>query len=439
VDTQQNQTPQTAAEEQASQVDVQVATMMTGPVSPESPVRKIVVAVHGVGDQYTFETIQSVVSQFCSFYNQPAGVPLGNFHTDGAAFSLPAPPYPHEPFERFAFAEVYWAKVPRTVVDDQHTLEESKKWARTLVERVRLRWQSKGKQGGCHDDDFRLLKQVLSEMIQTITVLDRICYLGERAGIFTFDLKKLLEDYVGDVQIVTEFKSQRTEILTAFCDLMDRVHKAFRAADIYIIAHSEGTVVSFLGLLNAFREVKPPDWVNNVRGFMTLGSPLDKHLVLWPELFGEGLPSHTPAEPIEWHNYYDRGDPIGFDLNDVRAWLKVHQWEAVFNFPADHDHGFTRYSFPGKAHVDYWTDEAVFGHFITTVLKEHPGESSKPEIANFTTPPGDRTFKKWLSYVLPYVGVAMLLFVAAYVLFKAVVGAVAPEEPLDSGAIWLSR
>jgi hypothetical protein len=300
---------------------------------------------------------------FCSFYNQPAGIPLENFHTGRTTFSLPDP-YPREPFARFAFAEVYWAKIPRTVVDDKHTLEESKKWARTIVERLRLRWQLKGRKGGCHERDFRLVKQVLSEMIQTIPVLDRVCFLGERAGLFSFDLRKLLEDYLGDVQIVTEFESGRVEILDAFRDLMQDAHKTFPAAEIYVIAHSEGTVVSFLAFLNAFREEPEPDWVNSVRGLMTLGSPIDKHLVLWPELFGEGPPRHTPDQKIDWRNYYDRGDPIGFALDDARAWLKMHNWEGVFNFPADHDYGFTRYPFPGKAHVDYWTDDAVFGHFI---------------------------------------------------------------------------
>lgn len=435
--TSRSQPGQAAAGDHASLVDVQVTATVTGPASPDSPVTKIVVAVHGVGDQYSFATIQSVVNQFCSFYSQPAGVPLGNFHTGRTTFSLPGP-YPREPFARLAFAEVYWAKIPRTVVDDKHTLEESKKWAQTIVERLRLRWRLKGSKGGCEDRDFRLIKQVLSEMIQTIAVLDRICFLGERAGLFTFDLRKLLEDYLGDVQIVTEFESNRIEILKAFHDVMHDAHETFPAAEIYVVAHSEGTVVSFLGLLNAFREDERPDWANSVRGLMTLGSPIDKHLVLWPELFGEGPPRHTPDQRIEWRNYYDQGDPIGFALDDARAWLKMHDWEGVFNFPADHDHGFTRYPFPGKAHVDYWTDEAVFGHFITTVVKEKPGGSVEPQIANFTTPPGDRTFQKWLSYILPYVGVAALLFVAVFVLFKAVVEAVVFNDPLfqSSGQIF---
>ena len=415
------------AESPARAVDVQVTATVTEPAAPASTVTKIVVAVHGVGDQYTFATIQSVVNQFCSFYNHPAGIPLGSFHTGRTTFSLPAP-YPREPFERFAFSEVYWAKIPRTAVDDKHTLEESKKWARTIVERLRLRWQAKGKQGDCTDGDFRLVKQVLSEMIQTIAVIDRICYLAERAGLFTFDLRQLLEDYLGDVQIVTEFGRDRMKILRAFRRVLEKAHSTHDNAEIYIVAHSEGTVIAFLGLLNAFRQRERPEWANKVRGLMTLGSPIDKHLVLWPELFGEGPPATVPDEPIQWRNYYDRGDPIGFSLYDARAWLSLYGWTDVFAFTPQNDHGFTRYPLPGKAHIDYWTDDAVFGHFISEVVKEPPPDSKAARRTEFEAPPADLKVKKWLSYLLPYVGIAALLVVAVYIQFKAVIDAIDPKH-----------
>ena len=86
--------------------------------------KKVIVAVHGVGDQYSFATLQSVVNQFCGFYQQPAAMPLGRFHTGRTAFSI-HPPYPQDPFERLAFAEVYWAKIPRAVVDDKHKIGRS--------------------------------------------------------------------------------------------------------------------------------------------------------------------------------------------------------------------------------------------------------------------------------------------------------------------------
>jgi hypothetical protein len=417
-----------------SNVEVQATATVTATTSQNSAVTKVIIAVHGVGDQYSYATIQSVVNQFCSFYRQPAAIPLGNFHTGQSTFSI-QPPYPQELFKHFAFAEVYWAKIPRTLVDDKHTVEEAKKWARTIVERLRLRWWVEGSKGNCREEDFRLIHQVLTEMIQTIAVLDRISYLGDKAGLFTFDLRKLLDDYLGDVQVVTEFGTERAKILQAFADVMDGVHKSFPAADIYLVTHSEGTVVSFLGLLEGFRKPQPPGWVEQVRGFMTLGSPIDKHLALWPELFGQAPPVYTPDERkrIEWRNYYDHGDPIGFALEDARAWLKDKKWDSVFNFTDDHDFGFTRYPFPGKAHVDYWTDDTVFGHFIGTVVSDEPSQAAKSRAEEFKTAPGDVWKNKLFSYVAPYVGVVALLFIAVYILVKAVLGAITPDDPNTLG------
>jgi hypothetical protein len=391
-------------------------------------VKKVIVAVHGVGDQYSFATLQSVVNQFCGFYQQPAAMPLGSFHTGRAAFSI-HPPYPQDPFERLAFAEVYWAKIPRAVVDDKHTMEESKKWASTIVERLRMRWKTTGSKGDCRDADFDMMKLVLAEMIQTLAVLERLCYLADRAGLFTFDLRKLLDDYLGDVQIVAEFGTARDDILREFDKVMKGVQEAYPAAEIFIIAHSEGTVVSLLGMLKAGLDESTPGWLERVRGFMTIGSPIDKHLILWPELFPPGPPRWTPPVngKIEWRNYYDRGDPIGFSLDDARVWLKASRWDQVFSFTDRDDFGFDRYPFPGKAHVDYWNVPAVFGHFIETVVREPSALRKAQPTADFTKPPGDIKWKKWLSYFVPYVGVAALLFLGVFIVYKAVIAAIDPH------------
>jgi len=405
-------------------IEVQIQGTVTAAV-PASKVTKVIVAVHGVGDQHTFATIQSVVNQFCGLYHEPAAIPLGSFHTDQAAFSM-QPPFPPEHFQHLAFAEVYWATIPREVVNDKYTLEEAKKWAGTIVERLRLRWRQTGRTGNAAEPDFGRLKQVLEEMIETIAVLERICYLAARAGLFDFDLRKLLDAYLGDVQVVAEFGTQRRKILDAFAATMKRVHQAYPAAEIFVVAHSEGTVVSFLGLLEAARDLGQAAWIGQVRGFMTFGSPLDKHLILWPELFGSDPPSFQPKQRIEWRNYYDRGDPIGFSLDDVRSWLKGTGWDGVFNFEAKDDIGFIRYPFPGKAHVDYWNDKKVFGHFIRTVVNEPPDTKDAGAAAD-RDPPSDIRWTKWLSYLVPYGGVAALFFVAVYVLFKTVAGYTDPE------------
>ena len=385
---------------------------------PNHDVEKVIVAVHGVGDQHSFATLQSVVNQFCAYYQEPAAVPLGQFYRGKPPYPpyQLREPYPDQPFRALAFAEVYWAKIPRDLVGEQHTLEEAKQWARTIVERFRLRWRQRGKSADYEEADFVRIKAVLTEMIQTLAVLERLCYLAGRAGVFTFDLRKLLDDYLGDVQVVAEFENKRVEIIDAFKQTLRGVKTAYPKAEIYVVAHSEGTVVALLGLLEALGQPQPDDWIYQVHGLMTFGSPIDKHLILWPELFPDSRGVAWPAaHRIEWHNYYDRGGPIGFALNDTRAWLKEENLTRVFNFEDEHDYGFTRYPLPGKAHVDYWHDDQVFGHFIHRVVNQ--GQDQREP--DYPDPPGDIRWKKWLSYFLPYVGVLAILYLAVFVLFKA--------------------
>jgi hypothetical protein len=385
--------------------------------------KKLIVAVHGVGDQSSYATLQSVVDQFCRFHGEPSGVSLGAFHNGQSTFSVSSDD--RRKLESLAFAEVYWAPIPRKVVEDKHTLEEAKRWATTIIERLRMR--ARKTHAPCRDQDFELSTQILHEMIETIAVADRLCYLADRAGVFTFDLRAVLDDYLGDVQIVTEFKEQRKKILEAFRDVMTKAQAQCPNAEIYIIAHSEGTVVSFLGLLEGFRDPEQKVWADRVRGLMTLGSPIDKHLFFWPELFGTAPPVHAPEQPIAWWNYYDYGDPIGFELDAARDWMKrpVNNggpaWRNVFEFEKRHDCGFTRYPFPGKAHVDYWKDSDVFAHFIGTVI-DQPAQGQKRTHA---APPQPRTnVLSWIaSWILPYLGVFAILFVAAFVLTKAFLGA----------------
>jgi hypothetical protein len=405
-------------------------------------VKKVFVAVHGIGDQFSYATIQSVVNQVCTYYDRPAAVPLGSFHTGDSPFSL-VPLYDADPFERFSFAEVYWAGIPRTLVKDKHKLEETKQWARTLVERLRLRWKPDGVAERLRDKDFALIGQVLSELIQTVTVLDRLTFLANRAGLFTFNLKQLLDDFVGDVQIVTEFASERKAILEAFDSTMTQVHGHFEDADIHVVAHSEGTVVAFLGLLQAFRDPLPPSWAKCVRGFMTIGSPIDKHLLLWPGLFAKddkkaNEPAWRPKEPVAWRNYYDHGDPVGFELDGARGWMEEKGWNEVFEFKPEHDIGFSRYPLPGAAHVAYWTDPGVFGHFIATVVNKEDVDTD-PRAKKYQTPPGSIWWKQAISYVLPYVAVTALLAVAAYFLFRTVLGVIDPEDTKHDSFWFIAR
>ena len=317
-----------------------------------APVKKIIVAVHGIGDQTRFATVQQVLAQFSRYFGGTAAVPLGNFQPSGNAvvFTPNSPPG----LSGFGFAEVYWADIPREVVKKGYVLEDVQPWVKTIIGRVHQRPSTT-----LTDADARMIEQVLGEMLQTIDVLERLFFLAGKMGVFSFDLKKVLVDFLDDVQIVAEFKEQGGQIGQIFAELMQAVDDQLQdAEEIYIVAHSEGTVVTLLGLLTALCAQDNP-WISKVRGLMTIGSPIDKHLILWPELFATfQKPCRQLDPPIEWHNYYDYGDPVGFELETARQRFASGSWENVFHFPATNDHGFARYPLPGKAHNDYWQDAA---------------------------------------------------------------------------------
>lgn len=430
----------------------------------------ILIAVHGIGDQQRSATVRSVATRFAGAKAmQPGGFapqPLGYFHTDvrDVVKAGPLAPELTGPLKNMGFAEVFWADIPQTVVDEGRTLEEIKAWARTVVARARATFkEAEKRQPGLHGPDFSLAAEVIDEIIETIDVLENLAWITDKAGLMTFDLREVLDEYIGDVQIVTEFTYHRHDIIGRFHRALEQIHAAdveekareARAtnsppkppARLHIVAHSEGTVVAFLGLAHALsaQRVKPasdskagarllrqwrrpPGWVGAVHGFMTIGSPIDKHLLLWERLrTGFNLRKargFLRAGQIRWRNYYDKGDPIGFELNTARRWLDEQQDEAFdfCNCPAcRHDLGFARYPLPGKAHNDYWDDPEVFDHFIGDVV-----------LGKNADRPGDKPGIRWISSSLPYVLSALLLILGTFFLYKNVTAFTHPDlDPLQ--------
>jgi hypothetical protein len=429
------------------------------------PIEKVVIAIHGIGSQRRSDTIRSVARRFGDMESPPLPVmPLGFFSlgNSGVVRASRLDVDPKSDLAKVGFAEVFWADIPRQVVKAEDTLEETKAWGATVVSRARAAYVAKVPKGRrLGDVDFRLCAGVIEEIVETITVLENLLFVFKKMGILKFDLAPLLRDYIGDVQIVTEFKYYRERIVARFHSAMAQILEAFPAErpkgvpEIYVVAHSEGTVVSFIGMLQAMSGTvvcdpdtpKIPistDWIKCVRGFMTIGSPIDKHLVLWEKLWEEldlastvdklgavaftapdGRPRLELSGRIEWRNYYDFGDPIGFELSSAREFLAKRKC-AAFDFSKDDDFGFSRYLLPGKAHNDYWGDADVFGHFINDVVMR----------ARKAEAPKSKAGVGLISTFIPYLLAAALHVGGVFLLFKAVTTYL---NPATGSAITLSE
>lgn len=179
----------------------------------------------------------------------------------------------------------------------------------------------------------------------------------------------------------------------------------------------------------------------------------ETHHLLWPDLWEKLRPSAPPPLQngrIRWWNYLDSGDPIAYRLIKTREWLDkprenegvqgVRPWSDYFDFGTIKDPQeteFSRYYLPGKAHIDYWDDPDLFGHFIKKVVDYPPGKQPSGESAprDFPHPPEDKLWAKWFSPAVPYLLVAGLLFAAVFALYKPVIMAL----KIEPGAFDVSR
>ncbi|TQK01275.1 MFS transporter [Herbaspirillum sp. SJZ107] len=429
---------------------MQVFKHASAAVDDPAPLTKIVVAIHGIGKQHRSETIRSVARRFGDRAEPAIPVlPLGYFSVvEGSKVRWSRLETDDETLADIGFAEVFWADIPDELVRADDTLEETKAWAATLVSRAdaiyekQVRRQPAGR--ALESEDFRQAADAIDTIIDGIGVIEGLGRVAGKVGLPSFEVGQLLRDYAGDVQTVTEFPHYRNKILYRFHAALNGIVDAFnqefkRPPEIHLVAHSEGTVISLLALLQALSDMpiddpagqgvaQPGHWVQNVRGLMTLGSPIDKHIALWPGLWREFAFTTTidqgvlvqPARPgahavllkqqIKWRNYFDYGDPVGFRLDEARRTLVDDMGCAAFEFDtADHDFGFSRYWLPGKAHVDYWRDPDLFRHFIDTVVKTPADASVKPPPNRFLPHHVAKGMPYLLAYAIHCGAVVMLL------------------------------
>ena len=233
----------------------------------------------------------------------------------------------------------------------------------------------------------------------------------------------VFDAFLSDVQVYAEFTPARQAAIKRLSGYLDDIvaqHQKIYGADaadfdISIVAHSLGTVAS-LDTLAAAALIAPDQqvsWYKHLKHFITLGSPIDKFLVLWSENY---RPYHVlaerrsePAEPrIQFWNYCDELDPVGHHID----LLKKLPWsEKLFDYREDVV--YTRYRLPGKAHIDYWHDEQLMARLQKIITHQLTEPQKKPG-------PNFKLTSYVVTLVVTYVAAPVALTLAAWAMASTV-------------------
>ncbi len=395
-----------------------------------------VIVIHGIGEQKLNSTVTPVINRFAEVRNQPAvngqtsepfkdlvswgmvsaqtGHPrkkdgqltfsrsspwaeFDNIRIDGQAKerfqALPA-----TSGENIRFVELYWADI----LNENYDLvgQDIATWAPTLMARLENRKQ---------EQDLWLYK-LLEQLQATLLFLDKIL-AWQAPGV-----KKLVfEKFLGDVQIYGESPWVRGQAVGRFHNLMDKLQRHHQQrnpqqeARYMILSHSLGTVLAldalayghckkkiyldppqenanfpFQGYFDEYlgtypqvdeaQEALGAKWIHQVDALITLGSPIDKFITLWPLNYEYLHPNLSSEEEsifvnrtaqIKHYNYCDEQDPVGHKTELLRSKAVYHQL-----FVNREEEIFNRYVIPGYAHNRYWKDTQLFQKITQQVIDQ---------------------------------------------------------------------
>jgi hypothetical protein len=371
------------------------------PPPPATPERQgrldVIVAVHGIGAPNRCETLASVVNRCFGRERRPEAVPIGFLRSqleEGKPFAeLPDLP-------GLAFTEVWWTDLVKEHGDA--SCEDVVAWSATIVERLKLHdLRSKRPRD---EEDYAVIRRVLRDIARSIALLRYANLTLTKIHVGSARLERLLGGIVAEVQLFAEFDHVRKAVVARFRHVIREIDDAAEVIErergvkvnLHVVAHSLGSVVALLGLLDAAnaRDVQPR-WLGRVRSLMTLGSPLETVLLLWPRVF-DPYARDPHAAPhgldVPWHDYTDVADPIAGTLSATRAWIERHA-RGLFLSGSPFQHEFGRYPLPLRSHIDYWLDQALFDHWLDCLVRQR--DPCSP-------PPGDAVLARLSSFSFPF-------------------------------------
>jgi len=264
--------------------------------------------------------------------------------------------------------------------------------------------------------------KILSTLVEALILIRRL---------MSFRFKEMEElvftKFLGDVQLYGEYPIVRGSAVRRFHRLFARIEKEHKVEmeeqgqpytnkpTYTIIAHSLGTIMSLDALLYALvdpsirtaqKPSKSPNlpfpgyytekdistennvnftntrWIKRVQSFVTLGSPIDKYLVMW------WLNYRYLLEPDKWKNsikanikhfnYSDELDPVGHNLDIVQ---QTRGYKDLFK--KEIDVVFNRYSIFGAAHNKYWADNELFNVIFSNTVNKKDDDGLFEKVSRF--------------------------------------------------------
>lgn len=345
-----------------------------------------ILTVHGIGEQRALETVTAVATNFYRALQAAGATRLSRtLHLEDAV--QPATfAYTHlgAPVT-VRFYEAYWADLDRPY--------DLLRWIRLVIwgATVWLRSYQEPPPTGMRLIQVGPFREALTRgglfvlsllflvILATLRVVNQVVVAVFRTQT---RLGRTLYDFLGDVQLFvsedvrydtleTLDRKTRYAIRTRLWHALARAHLDPNE-DLYIIAHSLGTVALFNALmeqddriptyldsavlgqrLQAQGLARPTGSVNReailakIRAIVTLGSPLDKFAAIWPRVIPVNAADPRPnGPPIRWINVHDILDVVGADLG---------HFGGVPGLTSPENVAWRDQPIFATAHTSYWT------------------------------------------------------------------------------------
>jgi hypothetical protein len=323
--------------------------MTDGDLPPESNAagkckRQTFVVVHGVGRQAELDTLRTLVEGYHLVTHTPRAGGVSRSEAD----------LMREEDGADWFEEVRYSHL--IAHHEEYGERDLRRWLRTFRGRLE---EIHNERGGGDRLDFSGIESVTDDILLT-TKIAKLITVRLKVGAESFESIELsANDFLRQLQLFADRESYRDAIV----DQVRRGLAVVAAADptrrLVVAAHSLGTVVTLIALLQA--EAAGEVWVGQVDRFVTFGSPLDLVMVLFPEFFP--TLSGSSGRGIRWTNYTLSNDPIATDLRLVRCWFLPVRATGLFSQGAPREDELG----PGSlyaAHTDYWHEERMLGELF---------------------------------------------------------------------------